>query len=187
MNGLRKFLIPILLMLLSLAAAQEEVRMDLQINLFMKILRYDRNIGERGKQGLKIGVLYEPTSKSSIKTWESFEEEFNLLTDKTINEIPIFLVQVKGYAELPKAIENYGINVLYICPALDAQLDNILKLCKEKTILPITGVPQYAEKGVAVGLDIKKDKPVIIINTTVAKDVGANFSADILKVAKVVK
>ena len=51
MNGLKKFIIPILLLLLSLAAADEEVRMDLQINLFIKILRYDRNIGERGAQG----------------------------------------------------------------------------------------------------------------------------------------
>ncbi|RKZ32016.1 hypothetical protein DRQ33_06695, partial [bacterium] len=43
--------------------AQEQVRMDLQVNLFLKILKYDRNISERGAEGLKLGLLYDPDNK----------------------------------------------------------------------------------------------------------------------------
>jgi len=167
--------------------AQEQVRLDLQINLFMKILRYDRNIAERGEEGLKMGVLYNPADKKSVKLKDDFLEEFDLLEDKTIKDIPLFVLAVAGAAELDKAIENYHINILYIAPGLDNQMDSILKTCEENSILSLTAVEKYAENGVAVGLGIVDEKPEIIINTSVSRAVGADFGADILKLARVIK
>ena len=184
-----KYIVLFLLLMIAVSIAQEqEVRMDLQVNLFFKILRYDRNIANRGEQGgLKIGVLYNAGNKKSMETWEDFKKEFEQLDEKSLNNIPVFLVPVKGKSELEKAITDYGVNILYIATGFDSQLNNILSTCKAESVLTITGVPRYAEKGVAVGLDIKISKPVIVINTAVAKAVGANFSADILKLAKVIK
>lgn len=188
MRRFLKWIQLILMLILPMCAfAQEEVRMDLQVNLFMKILRYDRNISNRGEKGLKIGILYNPSSKLSTKMKEDFEEEFKLMKDNTINGIQVFIVPIKGVGELSKAIQNYGVNILYIARGFDNELDDILDICKKDSVLTLTGVPKYAERGVAVGLGIKMNRPQIIINTKVAKEVGAKFSADILKLAKVIK
>jgi len=187
MKGFLSSILIALLIIPVFAAEQEEVRMDLQVNLFLKILRYDRNIGERGAQGIKMGVLYNPSDKNSIRTWENFQKEFEQLGEKTINSIPIFVIQVKGVEELSKAIENYNVNVLYIAQGFDSQLASILSTCQKETVLTLTGNPAYAEKGVAVGLGVKAGKPEIIINNQASKDAGANFGADILKLARVIK
>ena len=165
----------------------DEVRMDLQVNLFLKILKYDRNIAERGKNGLKLGVLYNPASKKSTKAFKDFQENFNQIENRTVNGIQVFLIPIKGYEALSSSVKSYGVNIVYIASGFDSQLDDILSFCRSNKILTLTGVPKYAEKGVAVGLGIKMKKPQIIINNPVAKELGANFSADILKLAKVIK
>ncbi|RKZ30104.1 hypothetical protein DRQ33_08170, partial [bacterium] len=76
---------------------------------------------------------------------------------------------------------------LYITPGFDNNLSQILDICSENNILSMTGVPSYAESGTAIGLGIKNDKPEIIINLKVSKQIGADFSADILKLARVIK
>ncbi len=190
MKWFLKFIIPMLILMIpfALAAQQiDEVRMDLQVNLFLKILRYDRNISKRGEGGLKLGVLYNPASTKSTKAFADFKKEFDQVESRTINKIQIFLVPIKGYEELEKSIKNYDVNIVYIAPGFDSKLSDILNICKSNSVLTLTGVPKYAEKGVAVGLGIKMKKPQIIINNSIAKEVGANFSADILKLAKVIK
>ncbi len=167
--------------------AQDEVRLDLQINLFMKILKYDRNISQRGAEGLKMGLLYNPAVKKSVRTKEDFEKKFNELQEKQIKNITLLLIPIKGYNELSNAISNYDINLLYITSGFDNKLVSILDKCKTEKILTLTGYPEYAEQGTTIGLGIKDDKPEIIINTIVAKEIGADFSADILKLARVIK
>ncbi len=176
-----------LLAVVSAAFAQQYVRVDLQVNLFMKILRYDRNIATRGKGGIKMGVLFNPKVRSSVRIKDKFIEEFELLENKSIKGIPVFVVPVAGVAKLEESIASYGINVLYICPGFDKELDGILSVCRENSVLTLTGVQEYAEGGVAVGLGIKEGRPEIIVNLPVAKEVGANFGADLLKLARVIK
>ena len=167
--------------------AQEQVRMDLQVTLFMKLLKYDRNITRRGAEGLKLGVLYNPDDPRSVKTYKEFEKKFNMLDNKTIKGMTVILVPVKGAKSLAAAIKNFGINLLYICPGFDSQLSDILRVCNENKVLTMTGYPPYADKGVALGLAVKDGKPQIVINNSVAKQVGSNFSADVLKLAKVIQ
>ena len=167
--------------------AQEEVRMDLQVNLFLKILKYDRNITQRGADGLKLGVLYNPDNKKSVRAKQDFEKKFNSLDDKSVKDIQVILIPIKGSAELSKSIKSYGINLLYIAPGFDSELSKILDTCSKNKILTMTGVSTYLDKGIAVGLGVKDGKPEIIINTTVSKSVGADFSSNILKLARVIK
>ncbi|MCD6595793.1 YfiR family protein [bacterium] len=167
--------------------AQEEVRMDLQVNLLLKILKYDRNISQRGTEGLKLGVLYNPDNKKSLRAKQDFEKKFNSLDDKSIKDIQILLIPIKGFGELSKSIKSYGINLLYIAPGFDNEISKIIDICSTNKILTMTGVPAYTDNGIAVGLGIKNGKPEIIINTTVSKSIGADFSSNILKLARVIK
>ena len=57
-----------------------------------------------------------------------------------------------------------------------------------QSILSISGVPELAEKGeVSVALGIENDKPKIIVNLERAKSEGHQLSADLLKLAKIIK
>ncbi|RLF26197.1 MAG: hypothetical protein DRN14_07250 [Thermoplasmata archaeon] len=187
---MRQYYRKLIFMILIVSAvlwAQDEVRMDLQVTLFMKLLKYDRNITQRGAEGLKLGVIYNPNNKKSVKTYRDFEKEFNSLESKSVKGMTIILIPVKGADQLQSAIKNYGINMLYVCPGLDDQLSRIVQTCSENKILTMTGYPPYADKGVAVGLSVENGKPRLVINTTVSKQVGSNFSADVLRLARVIK
>ena len=66
-------------------------------------------------------------------------------------------------------------------------MEKITNLSRDKKILTLTGVPDYVDSGLTVGIGTKGRKPRIIINLLAAKAEGADFSSGLLNLAKVVK
>ena len=50
----------------------------------------------------------------------------------------------------------------------------------------ITGVPEYVDQGLAVGIGIRRDRPLIIVNLEQARAEGAAFSSQLLALARIV-
>ena len=50
----------------------------------------------------------------------------------------------------------------------------------------MTGVPEYVDQGVAVGVGIRKDRPLIIVNLEQARAEGSVFSSQLLALARIV-
>ena len=46
-------------------------------------------------------------------------------------------------------------------------------------------MPGYVEAGLSVGLDIERDRPQIVVNLEASRAEGADFGAQLLKLARV--
>ena len=66
------------------------------------------------------------------------------------------------------------------------ETEKITGVSRAKKVITLTSVPDYVESGLAVGIGVKGGKPRIIINLPAAKAEGANFSSQLLRLAKVI-
>lgn len=77
-------------------------------------------------------------------------------------------------------------SVVYLMPEADVELAR--RYCTLHGVLSITGVPKFAERGLAsVGLDLDGDRPEIIVNLPRLEAENHSISAEILALSRVVR
>jgi hypothetical protein len=163
---------------------------DVQIALLLKVLTYDRSFQYKAKSGVTIGVVYVPTDPDSVKAKDEVLSTLSRVSDRTIKNLPIKFValEYKDAASLEKAVRANRVNVFYIAPGNAAGLPALLKMSKTFAITSATGVPEFVERGVAIGIGIKADKkPDILINLPASRTEGSDFDASLLRIARVMK
>ncbi len=164
------------------------VPVEIQIPLFKKILTFDRNLKTRAGNDVVIGVLFQKGFKLSADVKNEFISVATRTQD-SIDGLPVHIVALE-YSDEPNLKNNlskHNIDILYITPMRAIDFKMVTQLSQVHKILTITGVPQYVEDGISIGLDIKADKPQIIINLQSTKAEGADFSSKLLNLAKVIK
>ena len=113
-----------------------------------------------------------------------------VLRGLSIKNVPIRFtaIEYKDPESLDKAVRGSKVNVLYIAPGNAEGLDALMKLSRKGGITTATGVPEYVQRGVAIGIGIKPDKkPDILINLPSSRSEGSEFDASLLRIATVVK
>jgi hypothetical protein len=170
-------------------AQSAPVPVDLQMTLILKVLTYDRQLLQRAKSGLKVGILYSSSDPLSVQAKDDVQRILQQLADKTIRTLPIRFTAIEftTLADLQAGIVANGINVLYVTPGNSGNLDRVLQVSQSQRIITTTGVADYVEKGVAVGISLRQDKPHILINLASARSEGSEFDASLLRIATVVR
>jgi uncharacterized protein DUF4154 len=163
---------------------------DVQITLLLKILTYDRSFQAKAKSAVTIGVVYVAADPESVKAKDEILNTLKLVADRTIKNVPIRAValEYRDPAGLGKLVQKAGINVFYIAPGNADSLRELLRVSHTQGITTATGVPEYVQRGVAIGIGIKADKkPDILINLPSSRQEGSEFDASLLRIANVVK
>jgi hypothetical protein len=163
---------------------------DIQLPLFLKILTYDRSFQYKARSAITIGVVYLPGDAESVKAKDEMVANLQRLTDRTIKNLPIKYVtlEFKDVASLDRAVKAGKVNVFYVAPGLGDQLPHLLKMARSYAITTATGVPEFVQRGISVGIGMKADKkPDILINLPASRSEGSEFDASLLRIATVVK
>jgi len=163
---------------------------DVQIALLLKILTYDRSFQAKAKSAVTIGVVYVAADPESVKAKDEILNTLKLVADRTIKNVPIRAValEYRDPAGLGKLVQKAGINVFYIAPGNADSLRELLRVSHTQGITTATGVPEYVQRGVAIGIGIKADqRPDILINLPSSRQEGSEFDASLLRIATVVK
>lgn len=174
------------------ARADEEVPVaaELQVKLLLKVLTYDRQLEVKAKAGsqLVVGVVSAPGSAASSRvSAEIYNELFKYMT-KTVKQLKLQAFQ-HDYSTADKLaawVKAKNISVLYLSPGNERNLPAILSFSEQGRITTMTGVPEYVEKGVAVGIGQRASRPEVLINLTATKREGSEFDASLLRIAKIV-
>ena len=162
---------------------------DLQVTLILKVLSYDRNFAARAAGELRIAVVISPGDPDSVRARAQIVDVTQTLPFRMMRGVPIryFFVEYASDAQLETFVTTNQIAVLYIAPGNQQNLDALLRISQSRQIVTATGVPEYVERGVAVGVGVRQDKPVILINLPSSKSAGTEFDASLLRIAKVIR
>jgi hypothetical protein len=188
---LRPAVLAVVLAIAVPAAAQTmPMPVDIQLPLFLKILTYDRSFEYKARSAITIGIAYLPGDPASVKAKDEMVANLGRLAGRTIKNLPIkhVVLEFRDPASFDKAVKAGKVNVLYVAPGLGDQLPLLVKMSRSYAITTATGVPEFVQRGIAVGIGMKADKkPDILINLPSSRSEGSEFDASLLRIATVVK
>jgi hypothetical protein len=188
---MRKFLLIILLIsatTTSLLSQEMAVPVGVQHTLLMKVLAFDRALQARCGDEIIIGVLYQSKYRPSLLA----KDELMSIAEASMQKINNIVVRwrpidISETGDLRASLTKHHVDILYVAPVRSVDIDVITSVCRASHILTLTGVSEFVEAGLAVGIGIKGKRPQIEINLAAAKAVGADFTSQLLKVAKIVE
>lgn len=174
----------------ALPAQDTEVPVDVQITLLYKILTFDRKLGARAPgDDIVVAILYQSAFRASAVVHREVLDALKRRGDSTIAGHPVHWVslELSETPQLAGAFVRDRVDVIYVAPLRGIDLDGILAAARSKRVTSFTGVPQFVDRGLAVGIGLQRDRPRILINLTAARAEGADFTSQLLRVATVIE
>jgi hypothetical protein len=162
---------------------------ETQVPLLLKILTYDRQLEAKAGTDLVIGIIHDPTDRSSAKAADEISSTLFKFAGKTVKKLPVkyFVIEYTRPADLEAFVKAKRVNMLYLTPGVSRSLPDILRVAHSLRLTTTTGVPDYVKRGVAVGLGERQSRPQILINLPSSKSEGSEFDASLLRIATVVQ
>lgn len=153
--------------LVQLVAQEMPVPVKLHVALFKKMFLFNRALQAKP---IKVLVVYTDAS--------------NAVKDEVVKSFTELGVPASA-AKPDQAAKLIGdASVVYVASGAAS----VQKLCEEKNVLSITGVPSLVETGkVCAAIGTESGKPKVFVNTTLAKAQGQDLTQDLLRVAKVIQ
>jgi len=172
----------------AMAKEEMEVPVDIQIPLFLKILTYDRNLKERVGDEIVMGVVYQEKFRKSLNVKTQLEKYLANSKEDKIDEVPFryVLINLSSLSMFKAILTREKVDIVYIAPLRAIAVEALAADCRAMGITSLTGVPAYCELGIAISIGSKGESPQIIINLPGAQSEGADFSSQLLKLAKVI-
>jgi YfiR/HmsC-like len=174
------------------AAAQEvAVPVAVQVPILVKILNFDRKLPERAGGRLVVGVLYQGRYRTSANVADEVCRSFKDLAPAAFGgleslERSCVAIDLDATPALDSALKRRQIQVLYVSPLRAFPLGDVIAATRAAQITTLTGVPRYVETGLAIGVDMKGERPEILVNLAASRAEGADLTAHLLKLARVV-
>lgn len=172
------------------SAAQEmAVPISVQWAFFQKILSFQRVLKpENAVRTPVLAIVYQSQFRASL---DARNEMVALLKEMGSRlgsgAIEITEIDLTKEENLGAILAEKKVTLLYVAPLRAYSITTIIKESRQRGILTMSGVPDYIAEGISVGLDIKGNKPEILINRTAARLEGVDFHSQLLKLATIVR
>lgn len=164
---------------LTAAAAEAPIPVDVQLALFTKIWKLDRNFADDGE--VTVAILYQESHRPSAAVNAAI-----LSWARTAPHVRFVQVAIDEVPSMSELLSTLNVDVFYVTPMRGIDVAAIARVARTRHIRTITGVPDYVYQGIAVGLGVRNDRPLIMINVAAARAEGSAFQAQLLQLALLV-
>lgn len=174
--------------LLPLTAQEMAVPIPMQWAFFQKILSFQRVIiTDSMVRAPVLAIVYQSQFRASLDARNEMLALLKEVEPRVGSEVlKIVDIDLTKETDLGLAMAEKKVTLLYVAPLRAYDVMLITKESRQRRVLTISGVPTYITEGLSVGLDIKGNKPEILINRTAARLEGREFHAQLLKLATIV-
>jgi hypothetical protein len=170
-------------------ARADEVPPDRQALILTRTLAYDNNLKSRAGDALVVAVVFRRGNPLSEGVAGPMLQGFRALEGVKVQDLPFHALQLAyaGAAGLKSAVENQGIDVLYICPGLESEIGAIKEISHREHVLTIGAKEEFVKGGLSLGVFVVDAKNTITVNLAATKDEGAAFAAELLRIGRVIR
>lgn len=189
-----------LVLLAGLSAALADVRIaagaepmavsaEVQVPIFLKALAYDRNLVEKARGDILIGLLFVPDDVESEVAARSVAKLMAAYPTGDIIDLPVFyrMIPYRDSTDLAQIIRDEWVDVLYVAPGVREDLDAVLTVVSGLKVLSMTGVTTYVDHGVSLGVDDHEGHAQIVVNLASAESAGSKFAGSFLSLCRVIR
>jgi hypothetical protein len=150
-----------------------------QVPLLLKILTFDRYLAGAAEP-LVVGVVFQGRNRSSA----AIGDEVRVLLAASARPIRVVVIDLDQTRDLRAMLLRENVRVVYVAPLQAVSVSTVAEATRGESVVSLTGVPRYVEQGLAVGIDMSDSRPRIVINLAASRAEGADFSAELLKLAR---
>lgn len=171
------------------ALALETVAPPRQALILVRTLAYDANLHARAGRTVNIAVVYKKGLARSERMAVRMAKAFAALTSAEVAGLPL-AAETVGYGGpelLLKTVEADGIDVLYVCEGLEADLPALAEIARREKALTLGSRAEHVRAGLSLGVFSGEGKTVILLNLSSSRLEGAMFGADLLRLATVLR
>jgi hypothetical protein len=166
-----------------LLAQDVAVPVEVQVPLFIKILSFDRTLGSRPAGPLIVGVLYQGEYRASA----DIASQVRRALKDSGEDLRIVSIDLDHTPDLLNALSHQHLHVLYVSPLRAIDLKTVTITSRQVGVRTVTGVPKYVEDGLGIGIDLKGERPEIVVNLLASRAEGSDLDAQLLKLARIVR
>ena len=160
-------------------AAAVPVPVDIELALFVNIWKLDRTFDAAH---ITLAIVYQENYPDSVNVKDDLIEAVAKL------KLPIICIPINAPTalDLHDRLSVTPANVVYIAPLRAVDVGTVAEVTRRRGLRSITGMPEYVDAGVAVGIGVRKNRPLIIVNLGGARAEGSSFSSQLLELARIV-
>lgn len=154
-----------------------DIPAGLMVKIVMAAIAYDHSIDTRFGDTVKVGIVGASGRATEIK---SVLEGY---ADKKLKGKPLELITLDR-----DDLENQDLDLVFFSEALGGDARRLADACQRQNATCVSADEAGVAAGVPLGVELTPDgKPKLLINLEAAKASGANFSAQVLKLARLVE
>ena len=185
LTGFRRRLLPLWVILsmaiTSLARGETSaIPARVQILLFSKIWMFDRSVA--GNDEIVMAILYQSTFRPSA---EAKDQLIQAVSDEGL-KVRCVLVALDDLEKVSSELQNVRADVFYVTEMRGVDIREVIGVSRARHIKTVTVIARYLEAGIAIGLGVRNDKPVIVVNLIAAKAEGSDLTGQLLRVATII-
>jgi len=169
--------------------AEDTVPLDIQAELLLNALSYDKNLEKGDGSQFDIAIVYFSWFNASKAEGATFSQILRGFKDRKISgrSFNVIRLSYNGDYGLKEKIAGKNVKVLLICGEEESMIRDITQLTQSMKILSFISNAKLLNSGnVTMAVGLKENKPKIFLNLSSAKAEGADFSAKFLRVANIV-
>jgi hypothetical protein len=171
---------------ITVTAQEMSVPLDVQVQLMAKIFSFDRAMDDRVKGGLTVGILFQERYRASASTADEVEELLSRAEWSTAGPVQIVRIPWEGRAAAEQMLRDKKVRILYIAPMRSIDVQSVCDMCVAQQVPSFTGVPEYVNDGIPLGVARRGGKAAILVNLPAARRVGVDLSSRVLHIAEVI-
>ena len=189
MKGLKQTLTLVALWGVSAWPQEMAVPVGVQYPLLLKVLVFDRNFEARSGDELVMGIMYQSEHRRSDNVKDALLQTIEESPLRTVKGVPVRAapIDISHLTDLSGALARHQVDIVYVAPLRAFDLERIVRVSRERKVTTMTGIPEYCDAGIAVGIDLRGGKPEILIDVHAARAEGAEFSSRLLRLCKIVR
>ncbi len=171
----------------SWALERMDLPIQLQFKLLIKAATYNRAQTTKDPEVLRVGLVYskEPNSEQVAK--EVFALFGTSQTTVRQYKLAVIPIEFQNLEQFKQDTEGSKIHIYYITPGSISYLPSVLDISNQLKILTITGITDYVYRGVTLGVANNGSRPEFLYNWETARNNGADFHSNFLRLVRVVR
>ena len=159
-----------------------------QWGLYDNILAFDRTFADRGEDGLVVGVLYQSRFRPSALAHAELldmAQAGQLQLGK--RDVRIVSIEVTTLRQAEVELLEQNVDVVYVTPLRAVSIADLTQLSIEHRLVTLTGVREFWEQGLAIGLGLRGGRPEILVHLESCRAQGLELSSELLNIATVLQ
>ena len=159
----------------------------IQVSVFLKVISFDRQLHLRAPTEVVLAIAFQSGNRASVIARDEARQAIAAARDG-VDGLPIRVETIDLDGErLADALARHGLTHLYVTPLRATDIGAIAAATRAAQVTTLTGVPRYVSRGLAIGVELRDERPRILVNLNASRLEGANLSAELLKLATIVK